>query len=88
MKFLKSARKDHMGEALNVHMIKTVNIRTEKDLYYITVQLRDDDPDTWFVITNDLSLKLAERAYKELIEVLRDNSGYDTWTQNWVNIGD
>ena len=88
MKILKSARKDRIGEAINVHMIKTINIRTDRDFYYITVQVRDDKPEKWFVITNYLSLKTAEKAYKELIEVLRAKSGYDEWTKGWINIGE
>ena len=49
-------------------------------------QLRDDDPDTWFVITNDLSLKKAKLAYNELIEVLRGGGGYDEWTNTWIQV--
>jgi len=86
MKILKSARKDRMGEALNVHMIKTINVRADGECHYVTVQLRDDDPDTWFVITNDLSLKKAKLAYNELIEVLRGGGGYDEWTNTWIQV--
>jgi len=36
MKILKSARKDRMGEALNVHMIKTINVRADGECHYVT----------------------------------------------------
>lgn len=88
MKILRSARKDRMGEAINIHMIKTINVRVDQDSYYVTVQLRDDDPETWICITNDLPLDKAQQSYNELIVVLRDKSGYDGWTNKWIKIGE
>ena len=83
MRLLKSARKDRIGEAINVRSINMIYTAHYDDKYYICVCHTDKET----IITNNLSLDVVQTAYNNLIKVLRDKKGYDDWSDKWVQCG-